>query len=57
MDRPSEEVKDIGYLKTAVPLSEMKQKELPEKRAEEVRKEQSDSERKGVTIKWAPPIE
>ena len=57
MDRPSEEVKDIGYLKTAVPLSEIKQKELPEKRAEEVHKEQSDSERKGVTIKWAPPIE
>jgi len=59
LELPSEEVRDISYLKMPVPLSEIKSKELPNKDAGEgVRKKQSpDSKKHGVTIEWAPPVD
>ena len=57
MDLPSGEVKDIGYLKAAVPSSEIKPKELPDKPAEKGGGKEQSSEKKGVTIQWAPPME
>lgn len=61
MDQPSEEVQGISYLKTPVPLPEIKAKDLSNKPSgaeEGGRKEPStDSKKHGVTIRWAPPID
>ncbi|ABQ24677.1 protein-tyrosine phosphatase family protein [Geotalea uraniireducens] len=61
MDEPSDEVKDIGYLKIPVPLPETRAKELPDTRTgadKEGRKERSpDSKKHGITIEWAPPLD
>ena len=61
MDESSAEVKNIGYLKVAVPLPEIKTETVPDKQTgaqESVRKEQSPvSKKQGVIIEWAPPID